>query len=248
MANSLPSGYSGGGGVFLEPSFPELAQLKTAFRSLPGKLAAKYIGSALRRTLQPAEVRLKANVGKLNRVTGNLKRAIATKVKRYPKSGNAVALLGFVAAGSGKSAQFRGGSVRTGKDRAFHAGFLEFGTRERTIKGTSARAGASVASSFKSRGQFKIAKTATRGPTAGFVTVRTTPAYPKAFFKKAGKGETLRTGSTSIGGPKLGVPPIKDAYQKSLGTMRSLLAQEMAKSLQNAIAELANPFPPRRAA
>jgi hypothetical protein len=244
----LPAGYSGGGGVFLGVDFPEMAALRSAFRDLPGKLAAKYIGSALRRTLAPAESKLKANVGKINRVTGNLKRAIAIKIKRYPKSGNAVGLLGFVAAGSGKSAQYSSGSVRTGKDRAFHAGFLEFGTKERTIKGTSRRAGASVASSFKTRGKFKIAKTATRGPTAGFVSVRTTPPYPKAFFKKAGKGETLKTGQTSVGGPKLGVPPIKDAYQRSLGTMRSLLAQEMARSLQSAISELAKPFPVRKSA
>jgi hypothetical protein len=245
----LPSGYSGGrDGLFIEPSFPELEAIKAQFRSLPNKLSAKYIGSALRRTLAPAEAKLKGNVAKLNRVSGNLKRAIATKVKRYPKTGNAVALVGFVAAGSGKSAQFRGGTVRTGKDRAFHAGFLEFGTKERQIKSSSRRAGASVASSFKTRGAFKIAKTATRGPSAGFVRVSTTPKYPKAFFKKGARGEILKTGQTSIGGPKLGVPPIKDAYKRSLPQMRQLLASEMAKSLLNAIKELANPFPVRKAA
>jgi hypothetical protein len=244
----LPSGYSGGGGVFVEPSFPELAQLKAAFRSLPNNLSSKYIGSALRRTLAPAEAKLKANVGKLGRVTGNLKRAIATKVKRYPKTGSAVALVGFIAAGSGKSAAFNNGTVRTGKDRAFHAGFLEFGTKERKIKSSSLRAGASIASSFGSRGQFKIAKTASRGPTTGFVRVSTTPKYPKAFFKKGKSGEILQVGRMTVGGPKLGVPPIKDAYQRSLPQMRSILPAEMAKSLQNAIKELAKPFPARRAA
>lgn len=239
---------TGAGGLFIEPSFePQLTQLKAAFRGLPNKLAAKYIGSALRRTLAPAEGRLKANVNKLGRVTGNLKRAIATKVKRYPKTGNAVALLGFVAAGSGKSQSFKGGSVRTGKDRAFHAGFLEFGTKERKIKTSSRRGGASIASSFNSRGQFKFAKQG-RGTAPGFSRVSTNPKYPKAFFKKAKAGEILSVGEMTIGGPKLGVPPIKDAYKSTLPTMRGLLAAEMAKSLQNAIKELAQPFPSRRAA
>jgi hypothetical protein len=243
----LPSGYSGGGGLFIEPSFPELAQIKSAFLGLPGKISAKYMGSALRRTLEPAESRLKANVNKLGRVTGNLKRAIATKVKRYPKTGSAVALVGFIAAGSGKSKSFAGGKVRTGKDRAFHAGFLEFGTKERTIKSSSRRAGASVASSYRSRGEFKVAKPSARGP-AGFARVSTTPKYPKAFFKKAKSGEILSVGRMDVGGPNLGVPPIKDAYQRSLSQMRALLPAEMAKSLQNAIKELAQPFPVRRAA
>jgi hypothetical protein len=245
---AFPPGYSGDGGLFFSVDFPELEAIKAQFRSLPNKLSAKYIGSALRRTLAPAETRLKSNVGRLNRVTGNLNRAITTKVKRYPKTGNAVALLGFVAAGSGKSAKFRGGSVRTGKDRAFHAGFLEFGTKQRSVRSSSRRAGASIASSFKSRGAFKIAKVATRGPTAGFVRVSTTPKYPKAFFKKGRQGEILSTGQTTVGGPRLGVPPVKDAYLKALPQMRQLLATEMAKSLQNAISELANPFPARKAA
>lgn len=242
----LPGGYSGGDGLALEVSFPELAAIKAQFRALPGKLAAKYIGSALRRTLEPAEARLKTNVSQMNRVTGNLKRAIATKIKRYPKTGNAVGLVGFIAAGSGKSSSFRGGTVRTGKDRAFHAGFLEFGTKKRMIKTSSRRAGASVASSFGSRGKFKIAKQP-RGTVPGFTTVRTTPAYPKAFFKKGARGEILETGYMPVGGTT-GKPPIRDAYVKTLPTMRSLLAAEMAKSLNNAIKELAQPFPVRRAA
>jgi hypothetical protein len=240
----LPSGYSGGGGVFVEPSFPELAQLKAAFRSLPNNLSSKYIGSALRRTLAPAEAKLKANVGKLGRVTGNLKRAIATKVKRYPKTGSAVALVGFIAAGSGKSASFGGGSVRTGKDRAFHAGFLEFGTKERVIKTSSLRAGASIASSFKTLGPFKIAKKAKRGKFAGVVRVNTTPKYPKAFFKKAPRGGVLSLREMPIGGRK-GQPPVKTAYRESLATMRSQLAVEMTKSLINAQKDLATKFPPK---
>lgn len=239
----LPPGFSGGGGLFADVDFPEMAALRSAFRDLPGKLAAKYIGSALRRTVAPAEAKLKSNVAKLGRVTGNLKRAIAVKIKRYPKTGSAVALVGFVASGSGKSGKFRGGSVGTGKDRAFHAGFLEFGTKERMIRSSSRRAGASIASSFKTRGKFSVGKVS-RGQSG----VRTSPAYPKAFFKKAARGEVLNVGSMTPGGPKLGTAPIRDAYKSTLSTMRSMLALEMAKSLNSAIKELANPFPVRRKA
>lgn len=234
---SLPSGYKGGGGIFMQPEFPELRQIQQAFRGFPKKLSAKYIGAALRRTIKPAEAALKANVKKLSRVTGNLQRAVATKVKRYPKTGNAVALVGFIAAGSGKSASARGGSVRKGKDRAFHAGFIEFGTRPRRTRGM-------IASSYNRLGKFTIKPIAKRGKFAGVARVQTTPKYPKAFFKK-GDRSGVNVGYTPIGG-KSGQPPIRTAYERTLPQMRQLLPGEMAKGLENALKELANPFPPRQ--
>ena len=118
---------------------------------------------------------------------------------------------------------------------------MEFGTKERTIKTSSRRSGASVASSFRSLGTFKIAKVATRGKFAGAVRVNTSPKYPKAFFKKAARGAVLSVGSMPIGGKK-GQAPVKTAYRESLSQMKSLLAVEMTKSLNNALAEMAGPF------
>jgi hypothetical protein len=228
-------------GIDMVVEFPELRQLQDAFRGFRTSLARKHMGAAIKRSLGPGLRALRGNVTK--GPTGNLSRAIASKVKTY-KSGNAVGLVGFVAAGSGKNKSAGGGSVKKGKDRAYHAGFLEFGTKERVIKTSSLRAGASIASSFKTLGPFKIAKKAKRGKFAGVVRVNTTPKYPKAFFKKAPRGGVLSLREMPIGGRK-GQPPVKTAYRESLATMRSQLAVEMTKSLINAQKDLATKFPPK---
>lgn len=229
------------GGIDIKVEFPELKQLQAAFRGFRPSLARKHMGAAIRRSLAPGLTALRGNVSK--GPTGNLARAITSKVKTY-RSGNAVGLVGFVAAGSGKNKSAGGGSVKKGKDRAFHAGFLEFGTKERIIKTSSRRAGASVASSFKTLGPFKIAKVARRGKFAGVVRVNTSPKYPKAFFKKAPRGEVLSLREMPVGGKK-GQPPVKTAYRESLGSMRSALSVEMTKSLINAQKDLADKFPPK---
>lgn len=225
-------------GIEMKVEFPELAQIRDAFKDLPKNLARKHMGSALKKTLKPGLAALRGNVSK--GPTGNLSRAIASKVKTYA-SGAAVGLVGFVAAGSGKSKSAGGGSVKKGKDRAYHAGFLEFGTKERVIKTSSRRSGSSVASSFRTLGTFKIAKIATRGKFAGVVRVNTTPKYPKAFFKKAPRGAVLSLGEMPIGGKK-GQAPVKTAYRESLSQMKSLMAVEMTKSLNSGLAEMASPF------
>lgn len=229
-------------GIDVRVEFPELRELQKAFRNFRPSLARKHMGAAIRRSLKPGLTALRSNVSR--GPTGNLARAISSKVKTY-KSGNAVGLVGFVAAGSGKSKSAGGGAVKKGKDRAFHAGFLEFGTKERIIKTSSRRGGASIASSFKSLGPFKIARTAKRGKFAGVVRVNTSPKYPKAFFQKAPRGQVLSLRAMPVGGKK-GQPPVKTAYKESLGQMRTLLSVEMTKSLINAQKDLAASFPVKR--
>lgn len=230
------------GGIDVKVEFPELKKLQDAFRGFRPSLARKHMGAAIRRSLAPGLTALRGNVSK--GPTGNLARSITSKVKTY-RSGNAVGLVGFVAAGSGKNKSAGGGSVKKGKDRAFHAGFLEFGTKERVIKTSSRRGGASIASSFKTLGPFKIAKIARRGKFAGAVRVNTSPKYPKAFFKKAPRGEILSLREMPVGGKK-GQPPVKTAYRESLSSMRSALAIEMTKSLIKAQKDLAGNFPVNR--
>jgi hypothetical protein len=229
-------------GMDVKVEFPELRELQKAFRQFRPSLARKHMGAAIRRSLKPGLTALRGNVSK--GPTGNLARAITSKVKTYV-SGNAVGLVGFTAAGSGKSNSAGGGSVKKGKDRAFHAGFLEFGTKERIIKTSSRRGGASIASSFKTMGQFKIARIAKRGKFAGVARINTSPKYPKAFFKKAPRGEMLRIPEMPVGGKK-GRPPVKTAYQESLGAMRGQLAIEMTNALLKAQKDLAGDFPPKR--
>jgi hypothetical protein len=230
------------GGIDVKVEFPELRELQKAFRQFRPSLARKHMGAAIRRSLKPGLTALRGNVTK--GPTGNLARAITSKVKTYV-SGNAVGLVGFTAAGSGKAKSAGGGTVKKGKDRAFHAGFVEFGTKERIIKTSSRRSGASIASSFKTMGQFKIARVAKRGKFAGVVRVNTSPKYPKAFFKKAPRGELLRIPEMPVGGRK-GQPPVKTAYKESLSTMRGQLAIEMTNALLKAQKDLAANFPVRR--
>lgn len=231
-------------GIDVKVEFPELRELQKAFREFRPSLAKKHMGAAIRRSLGPGIKALKAKVTR--GPTGNLTRAIASKVKTY-RSGNAVGLVGFVAAGSGKAKSAGGGKIQKGKDRAYHAGFLEFGTKERFIKTSSRRGGASIASSFKTLGPFKIAKTATRGKFAGVIRVNTSPKYPKAFFKKAARGQLLSVRAMPIGGQK-GEPPVKSAYAQSLPAMRSQLATEMTSALLKAQKDLAYKFPVKREA
>lgn len=229
-------------GIDVKVEFPELRELQKAFRQFRPSLAKKHMGAAIKRSLKPGIQALRGNVPR--GPTGNLARAITSKVKTYV-SGNAVGLVGFTAAGSGKAVSAKGGAIKKGKDRAFHAGFLEFGTKERIIRTSSRRAGASVASSFNKLGPFKIAKTAKRGKFAGVVRVNTSPKYPKAFFKKAPRGAVLTLPAMPVGGSK-GRPPVKSAYEEALPTMRTQLAIEMTKSLMNAQKDLADKFPPKR--
>lgn len=230
------------GGIDIKVDFPEMQQLRKAFSQFRPSLARKHMGAAIRRSLSPGLTALRSKT--VRGPTGNLYRAITSKVKTY-KSGNAVGLVGYVAAGSTKSKSAAGGAVRRGKDRAFHAGFLEFGTKERFVKTSSVRGGSSIASSFNSLGPFKIAKVARRGKFAGVVRVNTSPKYPKAFFKKAPRGKSLSLRDMPVGGKK-GQPPVKSAYRESVATMRSALAVEMTKSLINAQKDLADRFPVKR--
>lgn len=222
--------------------FPDLRELQEAFRLFRPSLAKKHMGAAIRRSLKPGLDALKRTTPK--GPTGNLRRAIASKVKTYV-SGNAVGLVGYTAAGSGKSKSAAGGKVQKGKDRGFHAGFLEFGTRERFIKTSSRRAGASVASSFRTFGAFTINRPPKRGKFAGSTRVTTKPKYPKAFFKKAPKGAVLSVRDMPKGG-SYGKPPVRAAYSESLPSMKQQLKIQMTQSLINLQKDLADKFPVRR--
>jgi len=113
-------------------TFPDINGLAGEFRKLPKSLAATTIGAAVKRAIKPAEDKLKqlTPVGP----TGNLKRGIATKAKRYPKTGTAVALVGYRKAGSGKKKQ--SGTKRRNKasDKTYHQFLVEYGTAKRETK------------------------------------------------------------------------------------------------------------------
>jgi hypothetical protein len=194
--------------VKVEFDTQELAVLRAAFSRLPKNISARYLGAALRSASRPALAKLRQLTPR--GPTGNLKRSIATKVKRY-KSGNAVSLVGYQAAtGAGQKA------------RGFHQGFVEFGTKRRTAKGR-------YASTYWS-------KTVDRqGKNAG--KIRTKP-FPKSFFKVAKRGQKVELGKMPVGG-KRGIAPVKTAWARSLPEVRKTLELQMAVRLENALKDLA---------
>jgi hypothetical protein len=112
--------------------FPDLPGLAEQFRQLPKSLASAAIGAGVKRALKPAQDELKRQtpVGP----TGNLKRGIATKAKRYPKTGAAVAIVGYRKAGSGKPP--KEGAKRRNKaaDQTQHQFLVDYGSKPRVTK------------------------------------------------------------------------------------------------------------------
>ena len=117
--------------------FPDLPGLAEQFRQLPKSLASAAIGAAVKRAMKPAEEELKRQtpVGP----TGNLKRGIATKAKRYPKTGSAVAIVGYRKSGTGKPP--KEGTKRRNKasDKTQHQFLVEYGSKPRVTKGGANR-------------------------------------------------------------------------------------------------------------
>ena len=122
-------------GMTLE--FPDLPGLAEQFRQLPKSLASAAIGAAVKRALKPAQEELKRQtpVGP----TGNLKRGIATKAKRYPKTGSAVAIVGYRKSGTGKPP--KEGTKRRNKasDKTQHQFLVEYGSKPRVTKSDANR-------------------------------------------------------------------------------------------------------------
>jgi HK97 gp10 family phage protein len=117
-------------GITLE--FPDLPGLAEQFRQLPKSLASAAIGAAVKRAMKPAQDELKRQtpVGP----TGNLRRGIATKAKRYPKTGSAVAIVGYRKSGGSKPP--KEGAKRRNKaaDQTQHQLLVEYGSDPRVTK------------------------------------------------------------------------------------------------------------------
>lgn len=217
-------------GPEVEIAFPELEAIKAAFRTLPRNIAAKHMGAALNKSIEPGFKLIKTLTPK--GPTGNLRRAIRKKVKRYTGSltsknpakspGAAVALAGYTAPPRVKRDDLKA------NEKGSHGGFLEFGTKARRTDGR-------IASSFRRSGPVKVVVARRSG------AVTTKPRPPKGFVKAVPKGGTVDLGAFPIGG-KAGVPPIKTAFERSKGQISALMAVEMTKSLNAALKEMASPF------
>lgn len=153
--------------------FPDFDGLAEKFRELPKSLASAAIGAGVKRAMKPAQEALKrvVPVGP----TGNLRRGIATKAKRYPKSGAAVAVVGFRKPNS--KGPPRDGVKRRNKasDKTQHQFLVEYGTRVRRTK-TNANRGAMPA-----RAPVQMAWRAAESQVTGLLTQEIKSAYEKAL-------------------------------------------------------------------
>jgi HK97 gp10 family phage protein len=193
---------------------PDLSELRAELNQLPKNLAAKHLGAALRRAIQPGLSALRKLTPK--GPTGNLRKSIKTKIKTYPKQGNAAGLVGYSWGADSKG---------------YHQGFIEFGTKERKTKGR-------FASTFRSKtqqraGAFQIF-TPRRGKSAGQMKTR---PYPKSFFKSAKAGETVDLGKMPIGG-RTGQPPVKTAFAQTRQAMEAELRMQLGARIEKAWSEL----------
>ena len=249
-------------GVSLTIVTPDIEKLRVSLRNVLGGTPAGK--QALAFTLKDAlEKAVRPALAKLQQVTprgptDNLYRAAMSKVKPYPRDGNAVAIIGYKRAGTGKSESAAGGKVRTGPDRAFHQWWVENGTNDRTVGKFSntpyyrtsptkpfTRTRMGVQYTVQGKGVVhkvsgQNAYIASSYKTLGeFKIVRngqgveTNAAYPKAFFKKSSTPIILP--GVPVGGVA-GRPPVATAWAESQGEVTTILQSELAAALERAIA------------
>jgi len=249
-------------GISLKIVTPEIEKLRVSLRNVfggtpPGLQALAFtLKDALEKAVRPA-------LAKLEQVTprgptDNLFRAAMSKVKPYPREGNAVAIIGYKRAGTGKSESAAGGKVRSGPDRAFHQWWIEHGTAPRTIGHFSntpyqrtsptkpfIRTRMGVQSTVQGKGvvhtvsgqnAFIASSFNKLGPfkfNRNAVGVKTEPGYPKAFFKKS--RDAIILPGVPVGGVA-GRPPVATAWAESQGEVSAILQSELAAALERAIA------------
>jgi hypothetical protein len=241
-------------GIEITAEMAELRELQQAIGRLFSPAdKARILKAALEKAIEPAYQRLQqlTPIGP----TGNLRRAVAKKVKTYTKNGTAVGLVGFRRAGQERSESAAGGAVRAGPDRAFHQWWLEEGTKPRQvmtlsnkpygrkghlrrIKGRPAvevrphivqkGQGGYIASSYNRLGPFKMIRTDDG-------RVQTEPGSPRAFFKKSKTPITIP--AMQPGGS--GAPPLKTAWDQTQPTVAEILQRELRLSLEQAVSTLA---------
>jgi hypothetical protein len=250
-------------GIRLDINSAELRKLRDEIlRLFPAAQAAQKFAPIVRRAIQPMTQTLRSitPVGP----TGNLLRAVDSKVVTYAQTGVVVGVVGFTRAGNGASESAAGGGVREGRDRAFHQWWLEYGTKERRVTTAKARVYArrSPTKPFSRRRNGRVELVTGRGvlhtvqeltPTfiaSSFDTlgpfridvasgrggrVQTTPGSPHAFFRKS-KTPIVIPGMAPGGAG--GQPPLETAWNRTKGEMAASLQRDLSLTIEQAWAAL----------
>jgi hypothetical protein len=245
-------------GIELSVEMQGLRELQDALgktlKDNPAK--AKLLAAALEKAVWPVQLRLR-EVSPLG-PTGNLRRAVDSKVVEYGLDGRAVAIVGYRRAGRERSESAAGGTVRAGPDRAFHQWWLENGTRPRQVSKIAdkpytrlghtrrmksgkvadvvthevKRQGGYIASSYNRLGEFRTLPTPRLPRGQEGQRVQTDPGYPNAYFKKSSRPIEIRP--MPVGGSS-GRPPLTTAFTQTQRQVAEILQRELRLALEDAL-------------
>lgn len=221
----------------LEPLADVVAELK----KLPADISLKRQGQALNKAAKPGMEALRAQVGQIGQVTGNLAASVTKLTRKYTNNRQnlpvGVVVVGFRRPTNSKSQKgttqaFAGGTVLKGPNRAFHSHFVEYGTQAR-------RAGASR--------RFGRKRVVLGGRLRTIVQREKQVTSPRAILSSFGKRGPFAQGAGGKGqypkdfiatGTVRGAPaqhPLQKAFNQSKGQMQSVLDTEMRKALTRAL-------------
>ena len=175
-------------GIRITTNIPGLESIRNAFLALPNNLAAKHMAAGLRRAAEKggALQALKANTPR--GPTGNLRRSIAIKSKRYPRTGVGLVVLGYK---SGRKMNEPYDNTKLG----YHQGLVEFGTKQRTRKtkdGRSVPTGKMPVGGSYGRPPIRSAWEQTRSQVESLMVQEMTAAFDKAARELADTIKTLQ--------------------------------------------------------
>jgi hypothetical protein len=217
-----------------------------ALKSLPKDISLKYQMRALRKAAKPGQEALRAQVGAIRQVTGNLLASV-TKVEREYTNNRLQVPVGVVVVGfrrptgqgsqKGATPAFDGGAVLKGPNRAYHSHLVEYGTKPRTA-GKSTKLGRKRVVVNGRLNTIFLRGKAQASPRAILSSFK-----GRGRFTGAGRGQYpkdfIATG-TVAGSPAR--HPLRKAFQQSQGQMQSILDAEMRKALTRAVKETERRF------
>jgi len=219
-----------------------LDEITQALRSLPRDISLKYQLRALRKAAKPGQEALRAQVGSIRQVTGNLVASVTKAERKYTNNKAqlpvSVVVIGFrrpSGQGSQKGATpaFEGGTVLKGPNRAFHSHLVEYGTKPRTA-GKSTKLGRK-----RIVVNGRINTVFLRGKEIPKARPILSSFKGRGKFTGSGRGQYpkdfIATG-TVAGSPAR--HPLQKAFQQSRGQMQSILDVEMRKALTAAVRKI----------
>jgi HK97 gp10 family phage protein len=175
-------------GIRITTNVPGLEQIRNQFLALPNNLAAKHMAAALRRAAEQGGTLQALRANTPRGPTGNLKRSIAVKSKRYPRTGVGIAIIGFK---SGRKMNEPYDRTKLG----YHQGLVEFGTKERfrrTKDGRLVSTGKMPVGGSFGRPPIRTAWEQTRSRVESLMVQELTKAFDKAARELADQIKSLQ--------------------------------------------------------